>query len=376
MIFSIFATKDSWISSGSNRTTGVTETDQNFGKDQILEIKKSYFNQSFDYPTRALIQFDLSEISSSLVGGEISTDAKYFLRLFEAEGNNDLSSDYSLEAFPLSQSWSEGLGKFGHNPKVTNGCSWEYASNLPDVTPVSWSYSDGTEFSGGSYISSSGNHASQAFSTQSPDVEMDVTDIVNNWLGGANKIDNNGFLLKFSGSQETDTSSLHTGQLKFFSSDTHTIYAPRLEVRWDDHLPCTGSNTGSMTALNLDGTKDLFIYSVGMKEKYKEDEKIKFRFRGRERYIQKTFSTSVQTASGSYIPEGRGSYSIVDCATGDIVIPFSSFTSMSCDSTSPYFTQYLNTFHPDRVYKILLKLKYDDAQEQIFDEDFKFIVSR
>ncbi len=376
MIFNIFATKDSWISSGSNRTTGVTETDQNFGKDQILEIKKSYFNQSFDYPTRALIQFDLSEISSSLVGGEISTDAKYFLRLFEAEGNNDLSSDYSLEAFPLSQSWSEGLGKFSNNPKVTNGCSWEYTSNLPDTTAVSWSHSDGRTIGGGSIISSSGNHASQSFSTQSPDVEMNVTDIVNNWLGGTGKINNNGFLLKFSGSQETDTSSLHTGQLKFFSSDTHTIYAPRLEARWDDHLPCTGSNTGSMTALNLDGTKDLFVYSVGMKEKYKEDEKIKFRFRGRERYIQKTFSTSVQTASGSYIPEGRGSYSIVDCATGDIVIPFSSFTSMSCDSTSPYFTQYLNTFHPDRVYKILLKLKYDDAQEQIFDEDFKFIVSR
>ena len=36
----------------------------------------------------------------------------------------------------------------------------------------------------------------------------------------------------------------------------------------------------------------------------------------------------------------------------------------------------LDGFYPDRVYKILLKLKYDDGQEQIFDDDFEFIVKR
>ena len=39
----IYPTKDSWISSGSNKVTGVTEIDQNFGQDQILEIKKFFF---------------------------------------------------------------------------------------------------------------------------------------------------------------------------------------------------------------------------------------------------------------------------------------------------------------------------------------------
>ena len=32
----IYATKDAWISSGSNAaTTGISEKDQNYGKDQI-----------------------------------------------------------------------------------------------------------------------------------------------------------------------------------------------------------------------------------------------------------------------------------------------------------------------------------------------------
>ena len=78
-----------------------------------------------------------------------------------------------------------------------------------------------------------------------------------------------------------------------------------------------------------------------------------------ELVLTKTFSTSyaVNSLTGSYIGEGSGSYSIVDVASGDTIVPFSAYTSMSCDSTSNYFTQYLNGFHPDRVYRILYKLK-------------------
>ena len=112
------------------------------------------------------------------------------------------------------------------------------------------------------------------------------------------------------------------------------------------------------------------------RERYKESEKVKFRIGARKRYIQKTFSTSVQTITGSYISENSGSYSIVDVATGESVIPFSDYTKLSSDSTSNYFIQWLNGFAPDRVYKILLKLKMDDGQEQIFDDGFEFIITR
>ena len=40
----IFANKSAWISSGSNRITGITETDQNFGADEIIELKKVFYN--------------------------------------------------------------------------------------------------------------------------------------------------------------------------------------------------------------------------------------------------------------------------------------------------------------------------------------------
>ena len=114
----------------------------------------------------------------------------------------------------------------------------------------------------------------------------------------------------------------------------------------------------------------------GLRESYKVGERVKFRVGARKRYIQKSFTTSVQTITGSFIPEGSGSYAIKDVATDEFVVPFSAFTSMSCDSNSNYFIQYLDGFYHDRVYKIQLKLKYNDGQEQVFDDDFEFVVRR
>tara|TARA_R100001015_G_C4628494_1_gene188680 strand:- start:1284 stop:2534 length:1251 start_codon:yes stop_codon:yes gene_type:complete len=411
----IFPSQDTWISSGSSNVTGETFTDQNFGKDQILELKKEFFNNSFDYPSRVLINFagdEFNDLKSLRTAGTIPSNASYSLNLFEAEGNSSLSTEYEIHAFPLYQAWVEGTGKFGDNPKVTDGCSWENRSNTPGTAALSWSVdfatdpdNDGIEFqeyfasfanagqtfgnitestfhggetnNGGIWIKDNVFTASQNFNLQSPDVNMDVTNIMTKWFD--NVIPNYGFILKFSGSAETD--SITFAKLKFFSRNTHTIYSPKIEVKWDDHLPCTGSNTGSLTELDTSGEVDNFLYIKGMKESYKVGERVKFRIGARKRYIQKSFTTSVQEVTGSYIPEGSGSYAIKDVATDEFIVPFEdingiSFTKLSCDSDSNYFNQYLDGFYPDRVYKILLKLKYDDGQEQIFDDDFEFVVKR
>ena len=93
MHYFIFPTADSWISSGSNRITGESFKDQNFGRDQILEVKKEFFNKSFEYPNRALVNFagtGFNTLSQSIVDGTIPSDAKFYLRMFEAQGNSDL----------------------------------------------------------------------------------------------------------------------------------------------------------------------------------------------------------------------------------------------------------------------------------------------
>ena len=389
MHYSIYPTKDTWISSGSRKTDGESFTEQNFGQDEILELKKEFYNLTFDYPTRVLVQFDLTSVSESISNGDILTPntnanvgSKFYLRLYEAEGNKELSSNYKIAACAVSESWDEGKGKFGSSPQVKDGCSWNYRKFPEGGSGISWNKS------GSSFISQSGVVASQSFSSSNPDIEMNVTDVVIPWLTGSDVTSatgsqnlptttgsaNYGFLLKFSGSQETDTENF--SQLKFFSSNTNTIYSPKLEVRWDDHVVATGSATGSLIPITSSGLADNYVYQIRNKYEYKEDEKVKFRFGVRDRYIQKTFQTSVQEKSGSFIPEGSGSYSIVDIATGETKVPFSSYTSMSCDTTSPYFIQWLNGFETDRIYKILTKINYDDGQEQIFDNDFEFKIKR
>ena len=75
MHYFIFPSQDTWISSGSNPINGETFTDQNFGKDQILEVKKHFFNRSFEHQTRALVNFagtNFNTLSQSIVDGDIT----------------------------------------------------------------------------------------------------------------------------------------------------------------------------------------------------------------------------------------------------------------------------------------------------------------
>ena len=409
----ILPTQDSWISSGS------LVKDKNFGGDKILELKKVFQNSSFEYQTQALVNFagtDFTNLSQSVSNGDVPSSAQYYLRLFEAEGTSELSEEYMLAAYPLFKSWVEGNGKSEDNPKTTNGVSWENRNDILNGSQISWSYTDGakelalagdldrngitfeefhvafgtstqafgsvtgSDFLGGNdsddmggvWINRAGYIASQSFSSEPADVEMNVTDMVNKWING--QADNYGMILKFSGSQETNSTTY--GHLKFFARESQTIFQPKLEVRWDDHLPCTGSNTGSLTELTMTGLDDNYLYMRNLRNSYKENDKIKFRVGARKRYLTKSVSTSVQSITDSYITEGSSSYAIKDVITDEFIVPFSSYTSIGCDSKGPYFNQWLNGFYSDRVYKILLKLKLDDGQEQVFDDNFEFVVKR
>jgi hypothetical protein len=334
----ILPSQDTWISSGSSIITGESFRNQNFGKDQLLEVKKFFYNTKFHHQSRGLIQFSgtsFTNMSQSIVDGTI-TNPKFYLKLYES----------------------------GDNPKNILGCSWENRNNVINGSTTTWADNGGTVLS----VSSS----TQTFLNESSDVEVEVTDMVNMWLSGQEE--NYGMLIRISGSQETDETTFCN--LKFFGKNTHTIYPPRLEVRWDDHLPCTGSNTGSLNQLTSSGLVDNHLYLRGLQESYKENDRVRFRVGSRKKYIQKTFTNSVQTHTGSFIAEGSGSYAIKDVTTNEYIIPFSDYTSIGCDSEGMYFNQWLDGFFPDRVYKILLKLKTDDNQEQIFDGNFEFIIRR
>jgi len=271
-----FTTKDTFINSGSNSITGEDFKDKNTGQDEILELKKVFFDRTFSYQTRVLLQFDVDEIESYISSSVLPSDYQLNLRLYETEGTSGLSEEYTIAAYPLSQSWDEGIGKEGDVPKTTEGCSWAFSknnqgvevkwnaysssisssldSNVDDVvTTFKTSFIDGDQISEGSFIE--GDEATQVFSAESPDLNMDITTIANKWFGGVNE--NYGLMLRLSGSRETSSTSFE--DIKFFSRQTNTIYSPKIELKWDDHLPATGSNTGSLTTLDVSGNSENYL---------------------------------------------------------------------------------------------------------------------
>ena len=391
----IYPTKDSYIYELN------TNKEKNFGGDDSLILKKDIEGDlNVNAVSRIILQFDLSEISKSVSSGNI-TNPNYYLRLYQKR-SFELAPTYQLNAYALSQSWEEGTGYTEQNPNQSDGVSWlrgnEYFDNTNwhvggiDSVEIGldsasksidslhlhldtgsrspgggiWYDEGGIDIPGGDIAGIS----SQSFSYQSADIEMNVNNIVNKWLDGTRN--NHGVILKWSGSQED--SENYSGDIEYFSIDSDSVYSPTIEVRWDNHLPCTGSNTGSLTQLTIDGTEDNYLYMINLRDTYRETEIPKFRVGSRKRYQTKSTSTSKSTTSTLFIPEGSGSYSIIDIITGKTIIPFGSNSLLSCDSKSNYFKQDLKSFIANRKYRITLRLQTNDNRKLIFDQDFDFKV--
>jgi len=112
----------------------------NSGLDEIIEIRKdTNLDGSVVNVSRALIKFDLTYISQSVVGGLISSPT-YYLNLYDAN-SQALHISQTLYGYPVSQSWDMGSGKAQAKPIIEDGASWKYKDNNDDKTPWFGSYS-------------------------------------------------------------------------------------------------------------------------------------------------------------------------------------------------------------------------------------------
>lgn len=199
------------------------------------------------YVDRALIAFSISQISKSIASGDI-VNPKWFLNI-KVCNEYQLPLNYTIYAAPISQSWVMGNG-YNSDGGSDTGVTWEHREGTdgpswylpivtgtrntidfmsdPTMTTASWGFQGGTWFTE--------SYCSQSFGYQSADIQMDVTPIINKWLNRT--IPNNGFIL-FSSDELLATGSGFT--LKFFSHETNTIYAPYLDVAWNDSTFTTGS---------------------------------------------------------------------------------------------------------------------------------------
>jgi len=368
-----YATKDTTLYEASQSL--------NTGLDEILEIRKDMNNDgSVIYVSRALIKFDLTYISSSINSGLI-TNPTYYLNLYDANSRG-LNVDQKLYAYPVSQSWDNGSGRLDSNPGIEDGAGWRWKDNSTKRSQ----WSNTISGSGGTWYSGSGYEASQSFSHESADVRMDVTNVVWKWLHKT--VPNEGFMLKRSGSigntdsgsSDAEGNTTRYGTFSFFGRETHTVYQPKLEVVWDDSKWATGS----LSALSSANLRDMVFYMRGLRPKYNENSKTRFRVVGRERYPEKSYSATDQYQTGyqsvKYLPSGSTYYQIRDAYTEEIIVPFGSGSRISCDSTGNYFNFWMNGLQSERFYRIEYKVVSGsgtaDETIEYFDEKHSFKVVR
>ena len=132
-----FATKDAFISSGSNQITGEDWLDKNTGQDEVLELKKVFWNRDFHYPTRLLIKFDADEIENFISSSNVYTkDPSYKtnLRLWETKGTSGLSETYKIAAYQLVSRGMRVLVKSRIIQKLQTGLVGKI-DNIQQVVP-------------------------------------------------------------------------------------------------------------------------------------------------------------------------------------------------------------------------------------------------
>lgn len=353
----------------SQKDTTIYEqyTNMNTGIDEVLEIQKVVDGTAI-YNSRILVKFDVSSVVSDL-GGSIATgSAKYFLKLYATEPS-EIPVDYTLYAYPVSGSWNMGTGRYNSLPTSSDGATWKYKLNSTNSGSI-WITSSFNAQTTASFKTNPGGGnwftsllASQSFSYQATDVEMEVTDIVKSWISGT--LVNEGFIVKKIDADEQSSNAFLS--LKFFSKDSHTVYQPKLEVRYDDSIYHTSYSL-------VDYTDETTINVTNLQPSYLAQSKVRINVSARPKYPARTFATSsnyldlYQLTSSSY-------YSIVDAHTQNVVIPFDeNYTKISADNKGNYFKLNLNTLPAERYYKMLIKTKLSNTEEYVYDKNWIFKV--
>lgn len=350
-----------FVTASKDATVYLQQPNQNTGLDEIVEVSKVYYGNVKDV-SRILIQFDIQPLSESISNNTIQLDnVELILKETESE---EIPLNYDILAHPVSQSWEMGIGT-RFDEISTSGVTWNFRegdSRLSWLTNGEFESGSTGSFDGRGGVWYTYPSSSQSFMYQTADIQMDVKEIVEYWVSGT--LHNNGFIIKYPTSFETDTNDY--GILKFFGKETHTIYQPKIRISWDNQT----FQTGSLSELE---SNDIVIGIKGLKDEYKVNKKTKFMVFARELYPLKTFSSEFIYSTVKFLPQTTY-YQIRDLNSDDIIIPFSDYSTVSCDSNGNYIDIDFTNWEANREYKIEFKV-VRDGNEYYYDNDDTFILT-
>jgi len=273
------ASADNTITNAFDYTLTTRGTGSNMGYADSLEVFSIYGETSSSVGksqqlSRILVEFPVSSISADRTAGTIpaSGSVSFYLKMFNAEHPFTLPQNFNLVVAPVSQSWSEGTGLDMDEYTDKGVSNWISASSTTGWTSV-----------GGDYLSQ--DNSNVLFAEGYEDMEVDVSEVVENWIKGLSggEYNNYGFGIRLTASQEAYFSS-STGQdtgsiihnvvgstdtyytKKFFARSTEFFFKrPVIEARWDSRVMDDRENFyfSSSRATAADNLNTLQLYNYG-----------------------------------------------------------------------------------------------------------------
>lgn len=356
-----------FLTASKDATIYLQQPNQNTGLDEILEISKIYYGSVKDI-SRTLIKFDISYISESLANNSATLDdVKLIMKETKSE---EIPLDYDLYAYPISGSWEMGIGT-RFDEISTMGVTWRNREGdsknrwLKNTTNngIDTNFAPGStgSYSGYGGVWYTGYTAEQNYSYNTADIHMDIELMLKGWLSGS--IPNDGIIIKFLDDKENDNNDY--GIVKLFGKETHTIYQPKIRIGWDDQTFVTQSLQPLIS-------NEIKVVVTNLSKEYKVNSSPIIKIFGRELYPLKTFTSKFAYKTVKYLPQTTY-YQIKDLDTQDVIIPFSEFSKVSCNSDGNFIQLNLTNWETDRVYSIEIKVD-NNGNVQYFDDDLTFIV--
>ena len=317
------ATTDTTITNAYKINMVDRGTGANMGASDTMEVFSIYAQaaSSSAESARSLVRFSTTDIASDRSSELIpaSASVSFYLRMFNAEHAQTTPRNFSLTIAAVSRSWSEGIGLDMEGYTDLDIANWVTASS-GSGGPVLWS----TE--GGDYWSDNSSSFDVEFDSGVEDLEVDITDLVEQWL--ASTKNNYGVGVSLSGSHESEAKSYYTK--RFFGRGSEYFFKrPIIEARWDSTIKDNRGNffISSSLASPADNLNTLYLYNhVGGQLKNipgVDTGKI---------YV-KLFTSG---ANGEvFSPSGSGSLAVVDSAvTGGFVSTGVYSASFALDTTA------------------------------------------
>ena len=319
----------------------------NVGLDEILDIGKVIdtnvdFTSSTVYSTgsaRSLIYFELPTTAS------VPATSSFYLNLRLAHAEN-IRRNQRILIYPISRSWDEGSGFFYQNVEnVDDGATWRQYSGS-----VSWSQA------GGDFITTSNTQSVILSQYPLQDLRVDVTNILRPIVSQSLQSTFYGLVLQFPTSDELDEQN--KGVLKIFSTQTHTIYQPTLEITWNSQTFSTGSLQPVPSTLNVK------VIPSNLKQVYTQGDVTRISLVVRDEYPLKSFDSTLRYKNKYYLPTSSY-YSIVDVQSNTTVVQFDDSSRVNTDSSGSYIVLDTSPLYAGRFYALKLKVTSGDYTKVI-----------